>query len=549
MKKLLALLLALVMSVSLLAGCGGGGDNNANAGNNNGNGSSGNNGNSGNNGSGSGKQELVIGCSTDIGSLYPFGAATSPVKTKRVLAYELLFWQEEDGSLQPSIGKSWKSLGNGTYQVEIFDYIYDSAGNHMTADDIIFSLERYMEDGQNVGSYSTLTEYKAVDDYTVEFTFSPEILGQYKVLFSNLHCVTQKAWEDSGDDMATYPVGTGGYTLNKEESMPGATYVFEKRDDYWQTDEQYISDYNRHTPDKVTVKIITDVSTLAIALQNGEIDYSADISATDLVQFIDENGNALPGYIKVEGVNNSFTHLIFNCGPNSPCQDINLRRAICYAIDAAACNYTAYGSLGTVCNAATNPNLGDSGVEFGHDNYFPYDPDYAKELLAQSSYKGETIRILVQPVAVVSDCAPLVQAYCDAVGIKVELLEYDMAQYRTIRKDESGLEFDIELYGSAGGGDDYVFRSILEVDQRNYKDGDTELNIIDDKLQALYEDVAGVDTNSPEAVQAFLDYLEEQCYVYGMYYAKKTFIGRDYISNARAVVYLDALFSAFEVNK
>lgn len=547
MKKILALMLVLAMSLTLLAGCGGltnsdNTDQNPNAANT----QSGNKQNSDTDTASDGAKKLTIGVSSDIGSMWPFGSATSSVKAKRLLAYEMLFWQDEDRNLVPAIGKSVKSKGNGVYEIEIFDYIVDSEGNHLTAEDVIFSLELYMSSGSNAATYATLSDYRATGDYTVQFTFDPESIGQYKVLLSNLYCISKAAWENSPDEMAAYPVGTGGYVLNQEKSVQGATYVFEKRDDYWQTDPQYINDYNSHNFDEVTVRVITDTSTMAIALQNGEIDYSGDISANDMHLFTDENGDALDGYKKISGVNNSFTHLIFNCGPNSPCSDINLRRAICYAIDAAACCYTAYGVFGEVCNTATNPNLGDSGREFGHDNYFPYDAEYAAELVKQSNYNGETIRILVQPVAVVKDSAPLVQAYCSAVGITVELLEYDMAQYRALTGDESGLEYDIELYGSAGGSDDYVFRSIMELDTKNYSNGETMLHIEDAKLQELYDTVASVEENSPQAVQEYLDYLEEQCYVYGMYYSDYTYIARDDLDNLHATIYLGTLFTGFE---
>ena len=118
MKKYLALLLALAMSFTLLAGCGSEtNDNSQNT--NSGTSNVSDNGNSGT--TSSGKNELTIGVSSDIGSMYPFGSAVSSVKAKRLLAYEMLFWQDEDRNLIPSIGKSVESKGNGVYEVEIFD--------------------------------------------------------------------------------------------------------------------------------------------------------------------------------------------------------------------------------------------------------------------------------------------------------------------------------------------------------------------------------------------------------------------------------------------
>ena len=531
MKKFLALLLALAMSSTLLAGCTEGGDK------------------EGKEDGDSGPQELVVGCQNDIGSMYPFGSATSGVKVKRVMCYETLFWRDYDGELQPILAKSYESLGDGKYSVELFDYIKDSEGNPMTAADIVFTMDKYIEDGQNLSTYATLKDYRATGDYTVEFTFEPETVGQFETLITNMHCITQAAWESTDDSMASYPIGTGGYVLNKELSVIGSVYVFDKRDDYWQTDEQYINDYNKMTLDRLTAKIYTDTSTLAIALETGEVDYAADIASEDQGIFMDADGNANDGYIMLEGTNNAFTHLLFNCGENSPCQDLYLRQAICYAIDEVACAYSAVGPTGVVCNTAINPGLSDADEDMGHDGYFAFDPDYAKELLKQSSYKGETIKMLVQPIKSVSACAPLIKQYCAEVGITIELIEPDMALYRTTRTDESGLEYDIELYGAAGAGDVYTYASLKELDSNNYSNGISHIFKEDAKLQELYDAVAGVDTHSRDAVVELLDYLEENCYMYGMYYAPKLFFGHDYITYAKTVIFLDGVYTAFELDK
>ncbi len=542
-KKLAALLLAAVMLCMLFTGCG-------SSSTDTGSGSDAATGSGGTATSTSaGGGELIIGCSSDIGSMYPFGSATSGVKTKRLFCYETLFWMDYDGNPQPLLAKSYESLGDGRYSIELFDYIYDSAGNHMTADDIIFTLERYIEDGQNLNNYSTLVNYEATGEYTLELTYDPENIGQFKTLVTNMHCVTEAAWNSTDDKMASYPIGTGGYVLDTASTIAGSTYVFTRRDDYWQTDEAYINDRNRQTLDKATVKIITDTSTLAIALQTGEIDYTADIAAADRGLFTNADGTAADGYVLINAPNNAFCHLLFNCGENSPMQDINLRRAVCYAIDAAACNVNVNGSFGSVCFAATNPNLLDADESMGNGSYFEYDPELAASLVEESSYNGETIVILVQPTAFVKNCAALVQQYLAQVGITVELDEPDMALYRTTRKDETGTLYDIELYGSAGTGNSYVYESLQELDQESYDSGMSQIHIPDDELYSLYQAASSMETNSPETVKAFLDYLEEQCYVYGMYYEPKFLFGSDVIKEGNAVIYCDAVFNSFIVER
>ena len=157
--------------------------------------------------------------------------------------------------------------------------------------------------------------------------------------------------------------------------------------------------------------------------------------------------------------------------------------------------------------------------------------------------------MLVQPIQAVKACAPLIQQYLAVIGVDLQLDEPDMALYRTTRTGESGTAYDIELYGAAGAGDSYVYASLKELDGKNYSNGISHIFTEDEKLQELYDSVSSVDTHSRDAVQELMDYLEENCYVYGLYYYPKLFFGRDYITYATTVIYLDAVYTAFEMNK
>lgn len=557
MKKILALILALAMTFTLLAACGqkdnGQADDNSQPSNaqpsvdlNDAHG-----GEIGGDTeeviTGTGAQELTIGITSDIGSFYPGGAGQAPVKVKRVMCYETLFFKDNDDVFHPILAKSYESKGNGTYEIELFDYITDSQGNPMTAQDIVFSVELYIKDGQNSSTWATITESKAIDTYKYQVTFAPETTGQLSDFLTRVPMVTQAAWENSPDDMATYPVGTGGYVLNKDASTTGAVYVFDRRADYWQTDEQYICARNKNNLEKLTVKVIPDVSTLATELQTGGIDFATEISTNDWQLFLDDSGVAKDGYISMAGQNNAFVHMTFNCSDKSPCSDIKLRQAICYCIDAAALAYSIYGNMGQVCNTATNPNLSDSSLDFGHDDYFPYDIEKAKELVKESSYDGETITILVLPKTTITPAATLIQAYCNAIGVKVELNTPKMAEFRKIRTETTGEVYDIELLG-ATSADDTVYVSVKELDNRAYENGLGRHFVPDDELQELYEKTGDAATTSPEVIQQLLDHIEENCYIYGMYYCPNLFFGSDKIVGGTCIAFDDAIYPSFIVN-
>lgn len=562
MKKLIALLLSLAMVVTMLAACGQGGSNTPATTGSAQDTTAAPSGNGGEETTEAVEQltadinadtvnrdaELTVGINADIGSFYPGGAGSAGVKLKRVMCYETLFYKDANKELHPLLAKSYESLGDGKYSVELFDYIKDSEGNPMTAEDVIFSFDGYKEDGQNSSTWKTLSDYHTTGDYTFEFTLDPERTGQVEDIFSRVPIITKAAWESSADQMATYPIGTGGYTLDNGKSVSGSLYVFNRRDDYWQTDEQYICERNVFNIKTLTVKVITDTSTLAAALERGEIDFSSEIDSNDWGMFLNDDGSAKDGYIAMESQNNAFVHMTFNCGENSPCKDINLRKAIALCIDSAACAFNVYGNLGRVCNAATNPYLEDSGLEFGHDDYFAYDPNLteAKKLVEESSYAGEELRVLILPRNTVSKSFPLIQAYCLQIGVNLVPLEYDMATFRTVRVEPTGTEYEIELLG-ATSADDYVNVSVKEIDNKAYGNGFGRCFVDDDKLQELYEATGNQSTNSPEAVQELLDYLEEQCYIYGMYYCPKMVIGKDKVIGGVVIPFDDAIYSSFVV--
>ena len=560
MKKILALILSLIMAATMLAACGGtsdattaaGGDATTAAGGEETTAEAGGDETSAEETTAevtydiNYDSELTVGVSADIGSMNQFGASSAGVALKKLLCYETLFYKDPSGELLPLLGKSYEDDGNGTYTVELFDYITDSQGNPMTASDVVFSIDQLKEQPTQSDLWTTITDYKAVDDYTFQITVDPETTGQISDIFSRVSMITEAAYNNSPDALATEPVGTGGYALDTASSITGASYTFVRRDDYWQTDEEYITERNGNYLAKVICKVYTDTSTLATGMETGEIDFTSDLEVNGLSYFTDGE-TPYPGYIQMKGENNAFVHLMFNCADSSPCHDQNLREAICYAIDAAGCALNVYGTYGNVCMAPTNPNLEDSGEEFFYDEYFDYDVDKAKELLDKSDYNGETIKILVLPRTTVSASGVLIQNYLQAIGITTELLEYDMSVFRT-KRVEADPEYDIELLG-ATSGDSYVYTSLKELNANTYSNGLSRVMVPDDELQELFEAVGNQKTDSPEAVQELFDYITDKCYIYGMYYADKTLIGKDTIvADACTVVpFFGPLFNTFVI--
>lgn len=541
--RILAMLLAAIMVIGLMAGCGSkdepaatkaasteAGSNNAPEGQEP--------------SAAAGPTSMTFAVTSDPSSLFPYGSNRGGKQATRTLLYEPLFWQDADGNLCPILAKSYESLGDGVYHVELFDYIVDSAGNPLKASDVVFSLDLFIADGKQPAYVANLASYTAVDEYTVELVFTNERFGNFEQLVTNIYCITQASWEASPDEMQTTPVGTGRYALSTFE--PAASYTFVKRDDYWQTDESYICDKNSALIDTLTLKIVTDASTIAVSLEKGEIDYTQNIETADRPNFMNDDGTAKDGYITKNLSTSCFIHLTFNCSSNSPCSDINLRRAIATCIDSAAIAQNIQGANGRALHSSMVDTLLDADPTlYAKDDYFSYNAEQAKEYLAASSYNGETLRILVQPNVNTTNSATLIMAYCNAIGINIELLNYESALYTEMSMSVAGNEYDMVLTG-LNSSDGYAWKSLQEMDIHNYDGNVNHLFIHDEKLQDLYDTAASASTGGYEASAALANYIDDQCYIFSLYTYDLIYVGRDNIQKiATGAGNAESIYNAF----
>ncbi len=516
MKKILALVLAAIMLIALCA-CGGGSPTETKQPDNTQSGGQ-------TEVSNTDKNEAVINSeheytsvicslSSDAKTLCPYASDGGGREYTRAQCFEALTFTNSRGEWEMVIAKNITNPEPCVYDVEIYDYVVDQAGNPVKASDIVFSYDKFIEEGSNAAKVANLESYEAVGDYTVRFTFKADLKGNAQELFDKCVIVTEKAWNDSPDTMVTDPVGTGPYALTSYEG--GSYYTYEYTGKYWQTDESLISTRSMHNVDKITFRVYTDKSTDAIALEKGETDASGGLNYADYITFCNpDTFEAKPGYNNDVITNNALYNLVFNCSENSPCADINLRKAICTAIDVDACNYLGFGA-GQYRNAGgyTNPVWMDYSEKVDDGEYYNYNEELAKDYLAKSGYNGETIRMLVCQNTSARTMATAIQAYCSAIGIKMELLEFDGAVYNEEKRDETGTHWDIDFNNEranyyAWGGLGYWSTSF-------YSNGLNHAYIADEKLQSLYDTMSRTDSTEDDVV-AFCAYLEEQCYGYAL---------------------------------
>lgn len=460
-----------------------------------------------------GQSKITVALSSDPKTLCPFGSDGGGRNYTRAIGFEQLTSTNREGEWELCLAKSITNPSEGVYEVELYDYIKDTAGNPLKASDVVFSFQKFIEDGNNAGKVTNLVSYEAIGDYTLKFVFENEKLGNAQELFDKVNIITQAAWEASPDEMVTSPVGTSPYALSSFES--GAYYTYEKTNNYWQTDESLIATRSLANVDTVAMQVITDMSTTAIALEKGEIDGTAFLLYADYGTFLNSDGTAKDGFVTDTQVNSVLYHLTFNCGPNSPCSDIYLRQAIATCLDVEAMNTLAFGAgQARTGYGFTNEVWLDTNQAIDDGDYYNYDEAAAKALLEKSSYKGETLKMIVTANDSARQEATMIQAYCAAIGINIELITDDRAVYNENRIDETGTLYDIDFSNERANYYSWACQS--ELDVNSYKTGVNHCFINDPELQRLYELSSSQATASPENQLEFLQYIEDQCYVYSL---------------------------------
>ncbi len=456
---------------------------------------------------------ITVGIAADPVSLAPWVAMSfGGIATRRTI-YEFLIDREGfGGEMQGILMKSYEKVAEHTYNLTIYDYIYDSAGNHMTAADVAYSYNKAIELG-NLPKLSIIDVVEVVDDYTVRFVFNKELaLGELDAIWSEAPVVTQKAYEASPDGMSTTPVGTSAYVV--KEYISGSKIILENTGNYWQDDTSLYAAYAYNNWDAITFEIITEGAQLAIALETGAIDISSHIASQEIARFA-EGGDSSEGMKVSSYYENTAIALMPNCDPTNPLSDLALREAVFYAIDSAQVLAGAYNGKGMISKTYGASVYGDFQESWDEADYFDYSLEMAKEKMAEAGFEESnlTLRLLALNDEDVIEAATIIQAFLLQIGIDTEIMSYETAMYNNQLADVNAWDLAIATQASS----DYIVNLWkLMYDINNYN-GEHSLNfIVDPELQSLLETCISVEGHTPENIDAFHQYVYDNAYGYGI---------------------------------
>ncbi|HEY4200224.1 MAG TPA: ABC transporter substrate-binding protein [Devosiaceae bacterium] len=324
------------------------------------------------------------------------------------------YWEGEKGdgaALAPSIATAWRNVSPTEWEVDIRTDVKFQNGEPVTADDVAFSFseqrlwgkDRFAPAGPTYfGSFKSV---EVVDKDTVKFTTTGPDPIFPKRFTSPLGMVVPKDYylKVGVDGFNTAPIGTGPYKL--AEFKPHEYVKLVANDDY----------FGGKPPAKELwfVEVPEDAARIS-GLMTGELDMIANVTPDQ--QPVLENAGFTVAPVLID--NNRVIQLNTAVAPMN---DVNLRRALVAAIDRESIVQALWKGSSVVPHMMNVPAHGD--LYMPERPIVKFDPEEAKRLLAQSSYKGETLvfRILNGYYPNYIQAAQIMQQMWKDVGINVDI--------------------------------------------------------------------------------------------------------------------------------
>jgi peptide/nickel transport system substrate-binding protein len=329
-------------------------------------------------------------------------------------------------SKSTGIARDWQIAADGkTYTFTLRPGVKFHDGTEVTAADVLFTLQRLADPGDLTTTGKTLANQieslRSIGKYKVQVrlkTPTATLLYRLSPLVDVAGLVVSKKYFDrvgqSGFDQ--HPMGSGPYRLT--ENQVGSSMTFQAVQKHWLL--------GKPRYDKVIMKIVPVESTRVAMLRSGEADFiDAGIEQTTALK------KAGFQVFKHGSVNPLL--LWMNLGNvNSPLRDINVRKALSYAINRPQLNKFLFANQGQITGNIFPSQLGNVSLQAD-----PFNVAMAKQALGQSVFGPGGRELTLELNAQVRSAVPqmlqvaqTIQSYWKQIGVNANIIYGDYATWR-----------------------------------------------------------------------------------------------------------------------
>ncbi len=299
---------------------------------------------------------------------------TKPDQARLVTAFETLLEFDDNYQLQTTgLAESVEADNPKQYTIKLRDGITFQNGKPLTADDVIYSLQRIGTQKNGLTGFAAtatmdIKNLKKLDNLTVRLPLLSPDSTIPQTLASYTFGMVPKGYEAFKGDPSTQ-IGTGAYKL--KSFTPGQQSVSERYDGYWR--DAYF--------DQVTITDFSDSTAQINALKGGQIDAMTDLPANQVnavkssgvEALISQTGGWIPICMAID---------------MPPFDDPKVRQAMRLIIDRQQILDQIGSGHGQIANDLYSP------FDAGYDKDLPQreqDIEQAKSLLKSAGKEGLTV--------------------------------------------------------------------------------------------------------------------------------------------------------------
>jgi peptide/nickel transport system substrate-binding protein len=360
-----------------------------------------------------------------VGELDPAKASDYADSLLMFNVYDTLVLPQQGGPGQvPHLAESWEGDGK-SYTFKLRQDVKFQSGNPLTADDVVYSLNRMKALGAGLSYlFSVVDSAEALDSHTVRFNLSspyaPFVASLVRLpIVDKVLVEANKGSSEWGEDfLSSHAAGTGAYLVSSHN--PQEETVMAKNPNYF-------LGIAHAAPDSVHLRYGLEAATVRTLIAQGEHDISSQWLPPEVMGALAKEGAQL----FTESGTGGF-YLKMNTA-KAPLDDVNCRRALVNAFDydtaikmIAITDTVSSGSPAT--GAIPKGMFGANDASMAqHQNL-----DKAKEDLAACKYPAGDLDIELSWVAEVpleERFALLLQSNLSQIGVKSHIVKMPWALF------------------------------------------------------------------------------------------------------------------------
>jgi peptide/nickel transport system substrate-binding protein len=331
------------------------------------------------------------------------------------LIFDALVRRDERFNFQPSLANSWEIPDPQTYVFHLRTGVRFHNGQPLTSRDVKWTFDSILNGTirtAKASSYRFVDHIDAPDDSTVIFHLKePWASLLWNVSDGAIGIVPY----GSKGEITTHPIGSGPFRF--VSAAQDKNVIIERNPDYWGS-QAHIQ--------RVLFNVIPDPTTRALELRKGSADIATNALTADMIVAIRHDSK-----LKVEQAPGTILgYLAFNTR-DPILKDVRVRQAIAYAIDRRPLIQYLWRNLARPADSVLPPN---SWAYDGNVDKYPYDPERARQLLAQAGYRqlnGVCFHITFKTSTEESSrlIAAVLQQQLRDVGIALDIRTYEFATF------------------------------------------------------------------------------------------------------------------------